>query len=118
MPAVRGVWYYCLTGLVCFCLPPPPLSTSAAINKGAHRPVATTCVARRGCGALTRHRVPWACSVIVRAVKSGSPAVPAPAPPVPILNLIVFLKLHRCAITYMITQAGAVAVHACAGLAC
>lgn len=102
-----------------FLLPPhPPLSTSAAINKGTHRPVPTTCVARRGCGALTRHRVPWARLVIVRAVKSGSPAASAPAPPVPILNRIVFLKLHRCAITYMITHAGAVAAHACAGLAC
>lgn len=70
MPAVWGVWYYCLTGLVCFCFPPPPpLSTSAAINKGTHRPVPTTCVARRGCGALTRHRVPWACLVIVRCEK-------------------------------------------------
>lgn len=102
-----------------FLLPPhPPLSTSAAINKGTHRPVPTTCVARRGCGALTRHRVPWARLVIVRAVKSGSPAASAPAPPVPILNRIVFLKLHRCAITYMITHTGAVAAHACAGLAC
>lgn len=86
-----------------FFLPPLLFLSSAAANKGTHRPVPTTCEARRHCCVLTRqarHRAPWACLVIVRAVKSGSPAASAPAPPPPILNrAIVFSKLSGCAIT-------------------
>lgn len=103
MPAVQGVWYYCLAGLVCFFFfshpPQPPhffLCLSVTANKRTHRPVSTTCTAHCHCCALTRqarHCVLWGLAGYCARCEKGSPAVPAPAPLVPILNrAIVFLN--------------------------
>lgn len=75
MPAVQGVWYYCLIGLVCFrFLSPPPFffRSSVTANKRAHRLISTTCAAHCHCCAFTRqarHCVLWGWVVIVHSVK-------------------------------------------------
>ena len=93
MPAVQGVWYYCLVGLVCFFF----FHLSVAANKRTHRPVSTTCAAhcRRLCVSQgkpgTVFSGGWG-GYCARCEK-GSPAAPAPAYLVPILNrAIVFLN--------------------------
>lgn len=102
---------------------------SVAANKRTHRPVSTTCAAHCRCCAFTRqarHCVLWGWGGWVgewvsggvggycARCEKGSPAVPAPASLVPILNrAIVFLspcepsraqRARRCEGTYMITH--------------